>query len=170
MLHVDSPHPNCAYMWLEHSLSPKLQGDLAAWFGSNPAVPAACKGNALLTDEGCKTNGFEDFDKVKFWKTPVSNAPRRATSACPTTAGCPTTSPLSADAESSPLAPPLWGRVAEQLKRSEKSGRGARYSAVAVPTPLPGLRFARVFAFPLHGEGQVARPRLHFDKTVSGGN
>ncbi|HMM65248.1 MAG TPA: ABC transporter substrate-binding protein [Mesorhizobium sp.] len=72
MLHVDSQHPNCAYMWLEHSLSPKLQGDLAAWFGSNPAVPAACKGNALLTDEGCKTNGFEDFDKIKFWKTPVT--------------------------------------------------------------------------------------------------
>ncbi len=72
MLHVDSAHPNCAYMWLEHSLSPKLQGDLAAWFGSNPAVPSACKGNALLTDEGCKTNGFEDFDKIKFWKTPVT--------------------------------------------------------------------------------------------------
>ena len=72
MMHVDSQHPNCAYMWLEHSLSPKLQGDLAAWFGSNPAVPDACKGNELLGEEGCKTNGFEDFDKVKFWKTPVS--------------------------------------------------------------------------------------------------
>jgi putative spermidine/putrescine transport system substrate-binding protein len=59
-------------MWLEHSLSPKLQGDLAAWFGSVPAVPAACKGNELLTDEGCKTNGFENFDKIKFWRTPVS--------------------------------------------------------------------------------------------------
>jgi putative spermidine/putrescine transport system substrate-binding protein len=59
-------------MWLEHSLSPKLQGDLAAWFGSNPAVPAACKGNALLTDEGCAHNGFENFDKISFWKTPVA--------------------------------------------------------------------------------------------------
>ena len=59
-------------MWMEHSLSPKVQGDLAAWFGSNPAVPAACKGNALLTEEGCKTNGFEDFDRIKFWKTPVA--------------------------------------------------------------------------------------------------
>ena len=72
MMHVDAANPNCAYMWMEHSLSPKVQGDLAAWFGSNPAVPAACKGNALLTDEGCKTNGFEDFDRIKFWKTPVS--------------------------------------------------------------------------------------------------
>ncbi|HEY5817974.1 MAG TPA: ABC transporter substrate-binding protein [Mesorhizobium sp.] len=72
MMHVDAANPNCAYMWLEHSLNPKLQGDLAAWFGSNPAVPAACTGNALLTDAGCKTNGFEDFARIKFWKTPVT--------------------------------------------------------------------------------------------------
>ena len=72
MMHTDAANPNCAYMWLEHSLSPKLQGDLAAWFGSVPAVPAACKGNELLTDEGCKTNGYDDFGKIKFWKTPTS--------------------------------------------------------------------------------------------------
>jgi putative spermidine/putrescine transport system substrate-binding protein len=73
MMHAQAPHPNCAYMWLEHSLNPKLQGDLAAWFGSVPVVPAACTGNALLTDEGCKTNGFENFDKISFWRTPVAD-------------------------------------------------------------------------------------------------
>jgi putative spermidine/putrescine transport system substrate-binding protein len=72
MMHAEAAHPNCAYMWLEHSLSPKVQGDLAAWFGSNPSVPAACKGNALLTDTGCETNGFGNFDKIKFWRTPVT--------------------------------------------------------------------------------------------------
>ncbi len=72
MLHADSEHPNCAYMWMEHSLSPKVQGDAAAWFGAVPSVPAACKGNELLTDEGCATNGFDHFDKIRFWKTPVS--------------------------------------------------------------------------------------------------
>jgi putative spermidine/putrescine transport system substrate-binding protein len=72
MLHAESEHPNCAYMWMEHSLSPKVQGDVSAWFGTVPSVPAACKGNALLTDEGCKTNGFENFEQIKFWKTPVS--------------------------------------------------------------------------------------------------
>jgi putative spermidine/putrescine transport system substrate-binding protein len=72
MMHTDAAHPNCAYMWMEHSISPKVQGDLAAWFGSVPAVPAACKGNALLTDEGCAHNGFENFDKISFWKTPVA--------------------------------------------------------------------------------------------------
>ncbi|WP_457583896.1 ABC transporter substrate-binding protein [Ensifer canadensis] len=72
MLHAESAHPNCAYLWMEHSLSPKVQGDVSAWFGANPSVGAACKGNELLTDAGCKTNGYEDFDKVKFWKTPVT--------------------------------------------------------------------------------------------------
>ena len=48
-------------MWMEHSLSPKVQGDVSAWFGAVPSVPAACKGNALLTDEGCATNGYRRF-------------------------------------------------------------------------------------------------------------
>ena len=73
MMHVDAPHPNCAYKWLEHSLNPKLQGDLAAWFGSVPAVPAACQGNELLTDQGCDINGMANFDKIHFWKTPTTD-------------------------------------------------------------------------------------------------
>lgn len=73
MLHVDAAHPNCAYMWLNHSLNPKLQGDLAAWFGSVPVVPAACDGNELLGAEGCKTNGIENFDQISFWKTPTAD-------------------------------------------------------------------------------------------------
>ncbi|MEO8061310.1 MAG: ABC transporter substrate-binding protein [Pseudomonadota bacterium] len=70
MLAVGAPHPNCAYKWLEWSISAKVQGDVAAWFGSNPTVPKACEGNELLGAEGCKTNGFENFEKVKFWRTP----------------------------------------------------------------------------------------------------
>jgi putative spermidine/putrescine transport system substrate-binding protein len=73
MLHVDAEHPNCAYRWFEHSLSPKLQGDLAAWFGSVPAVPAACQGNALLGEGGCTANGFDQFDRIRFWRTPTTD-------------------------------------------------------------------------------------------------
>lgn len=73
MMHIDAPHPNCAYMWLEHSLNPKLQGDLAAWFQTIPAVLDACKGNALLGEEGCVNNGLNDFDKIQWWRTPTSD-------------------------------------------------------------------------------------------------
>ena len=72
MMHSEAAHPNCAYMWIEHSISPKVQGDLASWFGSVPSVPDACKGNELLGEGGCETNGLGNFDKIKFWRTPVS--------------------------------------------------------------------------------------------------
>jgi len=73
MMHTAAQHPNCAYRWLEWSLRPKVQGDVSAWFGANPAVPAACKNNALLGPEGCKANGYDSFDRIWFWRTPTSS-------------------------------------------------------------------------------------------------
>ena len=70
MMHSEAKHPNCAYAWMEWSISPKVQGDVAAWFGSLPAVPVACENNALLGAEGCKTNGIDNFDQIHFWRTP----------------------------------------------------------------------------------------------------
>ena len=29
------------------------------------------RGDELLTDTGCATNGFDNFDKIAFWKTPT---------------------------------------------------------------------------------------------------
>ena len=79
MMHVEAAHPNCAYAWLNHSLDAKVQGDVAAWFGSVPAVPAACKGNELLTDGGCDTNGAANFDKIWFWRTPTGKCEAEGT-------------------------------------------------------------------------------------------
>ncbi|MGH2720900.1 MAG: ABC transporter substrate-binding protein [Actinomycetota bacterium] len=73
MLHANAPHPNCAYRWMEHSISKKVQGDLASWFGSVPSVPDACEGNDLLGAEGCRTNGIDNFEKIAFWKTPQAD-------------------------------------------------------------------------------------------------
>jgi putative spermidine/putrescine transport system substrate-binding protein len=79
MVHGEAKNLTCAYQWLEHSLNNKLQGDLASWFGSVPVVPAACEGNALLGKEGCKTNGIDNFDRVHFWRTPVSQCKSQGT-------------------------------------------------------------------------------------------
>jgi putative spermidine/putrescine transport system substrate-binding protein len=73
LMHTNAPNPNCAYMWLNHSINPKLQGDLAAWFGTVPAVLAACEGNELLGPDGCDTNGLTTFDQIKFWQTPTED-------------------------------------------------------------------------------------------------
>jgi spermidine/putrescine-binding protein len=72
MMHAEAKNPNCAYMWLEHSLNKKLQGDLSAWFGSVPVVLEACKGNPLLGEKGCEERGLASFDKIHFWRTPTA--------------------------------------------------------------------------------------------------
>lgn len=61
LTHVESIHLlanakniNCAYAWMEWSLSPKLQGDVAAALDTIPAVPAACLGNEALGDDACR--------------------------------------------------------------------------------------------------------------------
>lgn len=74
MMAVDAANPNCSYLWMEHTLSSNLQSDLAVWFGANPSVPAACtNGSGMSTAESCTANGMDDFDKIRFWTTPVSN-------------------------------------------------------------------------------------------------
>ena len=73
MLHSEAEHPNCAYMWMEHTLSSNLQSDLSVWFGANPSVPAACTdGRGMQTAAGCTANGLDDFERIRFWTTPVS--------------------------------------------------------------------------------------------------
>jgi putative spermidine/putrescine transport system substrate-binding protein len=74
MLHADAAHPNCAYAFMEHSLNSNLQSDLSVWFGAVPSVPEACAdGSGMQTAEGCSENGLDDFDKIRFWQTPVSS-------------------------------------------------------------------------------------------------
>ncbi len=73
MMHRNAKNINCAYKWLDQSISLKLQGDLAAWYGSIPSVPDSCKNNPLLGESGCDDNGFLNFNKISFWKTPIEN-------------------------------------------------------------------------------------------------
>ncbi|MCT8330573.1 ABC transporter substrate-binding protein [Albidovulum sediminis] len=74
MMHVDAANPTCSYLWMEHSLASNLQSDLSVWFGAVPSVPAACTdGRGMQNQEGCDANGLADFEKIRFWTTPVSN-------------------------------------------------------------------------------------------------
>ena len=79
MMSATAKHPNCAYKWMEWSLNPKVQGDVAAWFGSVPASPKGCTSSTLLGKEGCATNGFQNFDKIAFWKTPTTQCKSQGT-------------------------------------------------------------------------------------------
>ncbi|HEY0986625.1 MAG TPA: ABC transporter substrate-binding protein [Kofleriaceae bacterium] len=78
MLHADAKHPNCAYKWMEWSLSPQLQIALAEWFGSVPVVPAACKIKPPKGADACALNGFDRFAQVHFWRTPTGTCKQGA--------------------------------------------------------------------------------------------
>ncbi len=71
MLHAEAKHPNCAYKWMEHSLSPQVQISLSEWFGSAPVVPEACQTKPPKGTDACKVNGFDRFEQVHFWRTPT---------------------------------------------------------------------------------------------------
>jgi putative spermidine/putrescine transport system substrate-binding protein len=78
MLAAHAQHSNCAYRWLEWSLSPRVQADTAAWHGSVPAVPAACAGSELLGADGCSAHGADSFDRLAFWRTPEARCAAHA--------------------------------------------------------------------------------------------
>jgi putative spermidine/putrescine transport system substrate-binding protein len=73
MLLAKAAHPNCAYRWLEHTLNAKVQGDLAARGTTLPVIQAACDGNALLGEKGCADHGYDQFDRISFWRTPTAD-------------------------------------------------------------------------------------------------
>ncbi|TDR79921.1 ABC transporter substrate-binding protein [Paludibacterium purpuratum] len=72
MLATDAKHPVCSYKWMEWSLNKNLQSALAEWFGSNPVVPEACNTKAPGGSNFCKSNGFDKFAQIHFWKTPTA--------------------------------------------------------------------------------------------------
>jgi putative spermidine/putrescine transport system substrate-binding protein len=74
MISSQSKHPNCAYMWLNHIISPEANAAVAEWFGEAPSNSASC---ALTADPNhCTTYHADDeeyFSRVYYWKTPVAD-------------------------------------------------------------------------------------------------
>ncbi|MGE5689262.1 MAG: ABC transporter substrate-binding protein [Pseudomonadota bacterium] len=72
MISSKAKHPNCAYMWLDHIISPKANAQVAEWFGEAPSNSKSC---ALTADKNhCKTFHADDeayFKQVWYWTTPT---------------------------------------------------------------------------------------------------
>ncbi len=71
MLHAEAKHPSCAYKWMNWSLEPKVQGDVAAWFGSVPAAPEGCKASTLLGDEGLRNQRLQPVRQNRVLENPA---------------------------------------------------------------------------------------------------
>jgi putative spermidine/putrescine transport system substrate-binding protein len=73
MIDAKSPHPNCAYMWMNWITTPSVQAQVAEWFGEAPANTKAC---ALTVDKNhCTIYHADDesyFKRIWFWATPQS--------------------------------------------------------------------------------------------------
>ena len=72
MLSSKAKNPNCAYLWMNHIISPEANAAVAEWFGEAPSNAKSC---ALTADEDhCDTFHAEDeayFDQVWYWTTPT---------------------------------------------------------------------------------------------------
>lgn len=77
MLAKDSKHVNCAYLWMKHVSTPKVQAQQAIYFGETPANTKACEEMDKQSPGSCKQYHADApasyFNQIKFWKTPVAD-------------------------------------------------------------------------------------------------
>jgi putative spermidine/putrescine transport system substrate-binding protein len=74
MVAAKAKHPNCAYMWMNHIISPQANADVAEWFGEAPSNKKSCAVTA--NKDHCKIFHAEDeayFDQIAFWTTPTKD-------------------------------------------------------------------------------------------------
>jgi putative spermidine/putrescine transport system substrate-binding protein len=83
MIHSKAKHPNCMYKWFDYVLSPKVQAQVAEWFGEAPANVKAC---ALTTAKNhCQIFHATDeayFKRVALWQTPIAECGDSRGSVC----------------------------------------------------------------------------------------
>lgn len=74
MVKAGTENPNCAYLWLDHVVSPGVNAQIAEYFGEAPANSKSC---ALTTDPGhCELFHAEDagyWEDVWYWTTPTED-------------------------------------------------------------------------------------------------
>jgi len=86
MISSSAAHPNCMYMWMNYIISPKVNAEVAQYFGEAPAQTKACEPSTLAA--AAKVIGYPAdpkfcdkyhaatpsfWKRVYYWKTPVSD-------------------------------------------------------------------------------------------------
>ena len=86
MISSSAAHPNCMYMWMNYIISPKVNAEVAQYFGEAPAQTKACDPSTLAAaatvigypndPKFCDKYHAADpafWKRVDYWKTPVSD-------------------------------------------------------------------------------------------------
>jgi putative spermidine/putrescine transport system substrate-binding protein len=72
MISSEAQHPHCMYMWFDWVVSPKVNAQIAEYFGEATANAKACDETA--DPNHCETFHADDeeyFDQVWYWTTPT---------------------------------------------------------------------------------------------------
>jgi putative spermidine/putrescine transport system substrate-binding protein len=81
MMSAHAAHPNCMYKWMAWMVTPKVQAEVAEYFGEAPANPKACS----ILDVTYGSYGVKNFctlyhvndqafyGAISFWKTPLAD-------------------------------------------------------------------------------------------------
>jgi putative spermidine/putrescine transport system substrate-binding protein len=85
MMSANAQHPNCMLMWMDYTLHPDVQVQVAEWFGATPSNTKSCP--QLESDLGadaalyhCGDDAF--LSQVYLWKTPLSDCGDDRGAAC----------------------------------------------------------------------------------------
>ncbi|GAA4627195.1 ABC transporter substrate-binding protein [Actinoallomurus vinaceus] len=73
MVGAKAQHPNCAYKWMDWIVSPKVNAQVAEYFGEAPSNSKACAETSDKTF--CNTFHAADepyWTKVHYWNTPIT--------------------------------------------------------------------------------------------------
>ena len=73
MVATKSQHKSCAYLWMNYIISPKVNAQVAEYFGEAPANSKACAQTA--DPKHCDTYHAGDAayaSKIAYWTTPIS--------------------------------------------------------------------------------------------------
>jgi len=74
MIHSKAKHPNCMYKWFDWVISPKVNAQIAEWFGEAPANSKSCA--LTVVKNHCEIFHASDeayFAKVAYWNTPEAD-------------------------------------------------------------------------------------------------
>ena len=74
MISSEAKHPNCMYMWMNWIIEPKVNAEVAEYFGEAPAQELACE--ETENPNFCAKYHAENpafWKRVYYWKTPLAD-------------------------------------------------------------------------------------------------
>ena len=85
MMSSNAPHPICMAKWMEYTLRPEIQTQVAEYYGATPSNTASCQqlDKDLGKDAANYHCGDDSFlSQVALWKTPLSDCGNDSGSTC----------------------------------------------------------------------------------------